>query len=306
MDAAIQVENLVKRFGTLTAVDDVSFQVGTGEILGILGPNGAGKTTALECIEGVQKPDAGRTLVLGIDIQKEPDKVKARIGVQLQASAYFDYLTLREILDLFGRFYPRRLLPRDLLEKVGLLDKAKSTVGKLSGGQRQRFTIAAALVNDPEVVFLDEPTTGLDPQARRNLWDFIQTIHRDGRTVVLTTHYMEEAQVLCQRVAIMDSGRIVALDTPASLIRRLPVPSQIKVFCREDLPLQEVARLDGVQKASREEGGAFLLPSSDASKTLSALLTWANERKVTLEHLEVISATLEDVFLALTGKQLRD
>ena len=204
MSEAIQVEALVKRYGTLTAVDDVSFSVHEGEVFGILGPNGAGKTTTLEIIEGLQQPTAGRTLVMGMDSQREAAQVKERIGVQLQASAYFEYLTLTEILDLFGRFYPRRLPPGELLEKVDLTDKANTTVSKLSGGQKQRFTIAATLVNDPEVVFLDEPTTGLDPQARRNLWDFIQEIRGEGRTVVLTTHYMEEAQLLCQRVAIMD------------------------------------------------------------------------------------------------------
>ncbi|MBI4202205.1 MAG: ABC transporter ATP-binding protein, partial [Chloroflexi bacterium] len=222
MTEAIVVEDLVKKFGGFTAVDGVSFAVPQGEIFGILGPNGAGKTTTLEIIEGLQEPTAGRTLVMGIDTHRERERMKERIGVQLQASAYFEYLTLTEILDLFGRFYPKRLQVEELLEKVGLLEKAKATVGKLSGGQKQRFTIAAALVNDPEVVFLDEPTTGLDPQARRNLWEFIQAIHREGRTIVLTTHYMEEAQLLCQRVAIMDRGKIIALDAPNNLIRGLP------------------------------------------------------------------------------------
>ncbi|MBF8268131.1 MAG: transporter ATP-binding protein [Dehalococcoidia bacterium] len=224
MSEVIQVEGLVKRYGDLVAVDGVSFSVHAGEVFGILGPNGAGKTTTLEIIEGLQPPTAGRTLVLDMDIQHQAERIKERIGVQIQASAYFEYLTLTEILDLFGRFYPRRLAPKELLEKVGLTDKAKTTVGKLSGGQKQRFTIAAALVNDPELVFLDEPTTGLDPQARRSLWDFIREIQGEGRTVVLTTHYMEEAQMLCQRVAIMDLGKIVAMDTPTNLVRQLPVP----------------------------------------------------------------------------------
>ena len=221
MTEAIRVENLVKKFGSLVAVDDISFSVEQGEIFGILGPNGAGKTTTLEIIEGLQQPSDGRTSVLGMDSQRESLAVKERIGVQLQASAYFEYLTLTEILDLFGRFYSKRLSSPELLERVGLLDKAKSTISKLSGGQRQRFAIAATLINDPEVVFLDEPTAGLDPQARRNLWEFIQAIHRDGCTVVLTTHYMEEAQFLCRRVAIMDQAKIVAMDTPDNLIRSL-------------------------------------------------------------------------------------
>ena len=179
-DIVIQVDDLSKHYGELKAVDSISFGVGRGEVFGILGPNGAGKTTTLECIEGLVEPTSGKTSVLGIDTQREPQKVKERIGVQLQASAYFDFLTLKEILDLFGMFYNRRVAPIELLEQVNLADRANTTVAKLSGGQQQRFTIAATLVNDPEVVFLDEPTTGLDPQARRSLWEFVQAINSAG------------------------------------------------------------------------------------------------------------------------------
>ncbi|MBI4337106.1 MAG: ABC transporter ATP-binding protein [Chloroflexi bacterium] len=302
----ILVEALTKRFGALAAVDGVSFEVRRGEVFGILGPNGAGKTTALECIEGLQRPTSGRTLVLGIDTAKEPERAKERIGVQLQASSYFEHLTLVEILELFGRMYLRRIAPKELLAKVGLSDKARSTVTKLSGGQKQRFSIAATLVNDPELVFLDEPTTGLDPQARRNLWELITALHREGRTVVLTTHYMEEAQELCQRVAIMDRGRIVALDTPTRLIHRLPVPYLVRLLTSTPLPPDQLERLEAVRSVQAGNDGYCLLASSDASKTLPALLMWLNGRGATVEHLEVITATLEDVFLALTGKQLRD
>ncbi len=177
METAIRVEGLTKRFGAFTAVDDVSFKVKPGEIFGILGPNGAGKTTTLEIIEGLQKPTGGRVSVLGLDVQREARRIKSRIGVQLQSSAYFDYLTLREILALLGSFYPRRFPPDQLLERVGLLDKGAQRVRQLSGGQQQRFSLAASLVNDPEVVVLDEPTTGLDPQARRNIWALIRDIH---------------------------------------------------------------------------------------------------------------------------------
>ncbi len=305
-EPVIQVENLVKYFGTIRAVDGVSFEVKRGEIFGLLGPNGAGKTTALETIEGLQKPTSGRTLVLGVDTQREAAKVKEHIGVQLQASAYFEQLTLREILELFGRFYPRCVKPEELLRKVGLLDKTNSTVGTLSGGQKQRFTIAAALVNDPEVVFLDEPTTGLDPQARRSLWEFIQHIHTEGRTVVLTTHYMEEAQSLCQRVAIMDLGKIVVMDTPTNLIHRLPTPYQIKLVSSVPLPLEDLGRLEGVKEVAVGGDNTYLLTSTDASKSLSILFSWAHERGANLEHIEVIPSTLEDVFLTLTGKQLRN
>ena len=197
MDEAIRVEGLFKRFGSVTAVHDVSFHVKPGEIFGILGPNGAGKTTTLEIIEGLQKPTEGQVHVLGMDVLREPARIKARIGVQLQSSAYFDYLTLSEILALLGSFYPKRVPPAALLEQVGLQGQAAQRVRHLSGGQKQRFTVAASLVNDPELVILDEPTTGLDPLARRNLWELIQEIHRQGVTVVLTTHYMDEAEALC-------------------------------------------------------------------------------------------------------------
>ena len=302
----IQVQGLVKRFGALTAVDDVSFEVHRGEVFGILGPNGAGKTTTLECIEGLLSPTAGHTTVLGIDIHREPERVKQRIGVQLQASAYFDYLTLREILRLFGRFYRRRLPPDGLLEKVELLEKADTTVGKLSGGQKQRFTIAATLVNDPGLVFLDEPTTGLDPQARHNLWEFIQAIHAEGRTVVLTTHYMEEAEHLCQRVAIMDRAKIVALDTPANLVRKLPVPYRVKVALDDGGSVPAFQGLDAVVGVDDQGGGAFTLQSTDASRTLPALLSMAGRTGLRLSHLEVLTANLEDVFLTLTGRRLRE
>ena len=304
MTEAIRVENLVKKFGSLVAVDDVSFSVEQGEIFGILGPNGAGKTTTLEIIEGLQQPSGGRTSVLGMDSQKESLAVKERIGVQLQASAYFEYLTLIEILDLFGRFYSKRISSRELLERVGLLDKAKSTISKLSGGQRQRFAIAATLINDPEVVFLDEPTAGLDPQARRNLWEFIQAIHRDGCTVVLTTHYMEEAQFLCRRVAIMDQANIVAMDTPANLIHSLPVPYEIRFTASDALEQRDLEKLDGAQSVHRDENGLWRLASSDAARTVGALMSLCQNGELT--HLEVAPANLEDVFLSITGRQLRD
>ena len=306
MADAIQVEGLVKRYGELTAVDNISFSVQQGEVFGILGPNGAGKTTTLEIIEGLQEPTEGRALVLGKDTQRDAGSVKERIGIQLQASAYFEYLTLTELLDLFGRFYARRLPADHLLEKVGLLDKAKATVGSLSGGQKQRFTIVAALVNDPDIVFLDEPTTGLDPQARRNLWELIQTIHGEGRTVVLTTHYMEEAQLLCQRVAIMDLAKIVALDTPVNLIRALPVPYEVKVMADGDLPQDELEGLAAVKGVRFDADGTGILRSADSARTLQDLLAWASDRGLHLDHLEVVPSDLEDVFLSLTGRQLRD
>ncbi len=218
---AIEIENLRKRYNGVTAVDGISFRVQEREIFGLLGPNGAGKTTTVEILEGLRQADEGRAIVAGIDVRRDPSKVKGLIGVQLQSSAFFSDLSLVELLDLFASLYHRRIDARALLDRVDLGEKAGSRINQLSGGQKQRFSIATALVNEPRVVFLDEPTTGLDPQARRNLWELAQAIRQDGRTIVLTTHYMEEAETLCDRVAIMDRGKIVALDRPAHLIRKL-------------------------------------------------------------------------------------
>jgi ABC-2 type transport system ATP-binding protein len=217
----IVVRDLRKRYGSLTAVDGVSFEVAEGEVFGILGPNGAGKTTTLEMTEGMRPIDSGHAIIDGVDVSRDPREVKRRIGIQLQSSAFFDELTLVELLDLFGHLYGRDVEPMTLLGMVDLVEKAKSQVRTLSGGQKQRFSIASALVNDPRVLFLDEPTTGLDPQARRHMWGLVRRIQEEGRTVVLTTHYMEEAEELCDRVAIMDGGRIIALDTPQALVDAL-------------------------------------------------------------------------------------
>jgi ABC-2 type transport system ATP-binding protein len=306
MKSVIQVKGLIKQFRDLVAVNGVTFDVQRGEVFGILGPNGAGKTTTLECIEGLQVPTSGQTVVLGIDTAREPDRVKERIGVQLQASAYFENLTLTEILDLFGRIYSRRASSRELLAMVDLEDKADTTVAKLSGGQKQRFTVAATLINDPELVFLDEPTTGLDPQARHNLWDIVKRLHQDGRTVVLTTHYMEEAEELCDRVAIMDGGIVVAMDTPINLIRRLPAPYLVKIVASSSLPEEGLTNLEAVHNVEPVGNNGYLLASTDASTTLPALLAWLNGQGSSLQHLEVTTGTLEDVFLALTGKQLQE
>jgi ABC-2 type transport system ATP-binding protein len=217
----IVVRDLRKRYGSLAAVDGVSFDVAEGEVFGILGPNGAGKTTTLEMIEGMRPIDEGSAIIDGVDVRRDPREVKRRIGIQLQASAFFDELTLVELLDLFGRLYGRVVDPMTLLADVELSEKARSQVQTLSGGQKQRFSIASALVNEPRVLFLDEPTTGLDPQARRHLWALVRTLRDRGHTVVLTTHYMEEAEELCDRVAIMDVGKIIALATPQELVDQL-------------------------------------------------------------------------------------
>jgi ABC-2 type transport system ATP-binding protein len=218
---AIVVEGLRKRYGNLVAVDGISFRVKEREIFGLLGPNGAGKTTTVEILEGLRSADDGQVFVAGIDVRKNRDKVKHAIGVQLQSSAFFDGLNLLELLDMFAALYKRSVDAMAILKKVDLTEKARSKVSKLSGGQKQRFSIATALVNEPQILFLDEPTTGLDPQARRNLWELAKTIRDEGRTIVLTTHYMDEAETLCDRVAIMDRGKILALEPPGPLIQGL-------------------------------------------------------------------------------------
>ena len=220
-DPVLVARDLRKRYGSLQAVDGVSFEVAAGEVFGILGPNGAGKTTTLEMIEGMRSIDQGSATVAGVDVTKDPRGAKARIGIQLQASSFFDELNLVELLELFGHLYDREVDANALLGEVELTDKARSQVRTLSGGQKQRFSIAAALVNDPAILFLDEPTTGLDPQARRHLWGVVRDLARRGHTMVLTTHYMDEAEELCGRVAVMDGGKIVALDSPDALIQAL-------------------------------------------------------------------------------------
>ena len=221
MEPIIQVSGLTKRYNSLTAVNNVSFEVYRGEIFGILGPNGAGKTTTVEILEGMRTADSGRAFINGIDVIKNPQAVKAIIGVQLQTAAFFDGLNLLELVSLFGRLYRRKVDALEILRRVELEDKARSKYKQLSGGQKQRLSIAAALVNDPVVMFLDEPTTGLDPQARRHMWELIAKLQSSGTTILLTTHYMEEAEELCHRVAIMDNGEIIAMESPDDLINDL-------------------------------------------------------------------------------------
>ena len=289
-------------------MDGVSFAVGRGEIFGILGPNGAGKTTTLETIEGLQFPTSGSTQVLGLDSRLDAAEVKQRIGVQLQASAYFDFLTLREILNLFGGFYRRSLAPEELLARVGLEDKAGALVKHLSGGQQQRFSIVASMVNDPEILFLDEPTTGLDPQSRRSLWDLIRRIRDEGKTIIITTHYMEEAQSLCDRVAIMNGGRIVALDSPDRLIAALEAPFRLRLQTSSPIDTATLS-IPGVDLVSVNEGEDMMdyrLQMANVNSTLPALMAGLAEANVQLVDLLVEKATLEDVFLALTGRELSD
>jgi ABC-2 type transport system ATP-binding protein len=217
----ITVKNLVKKYGDFTAVNDISFEVYEGEIFGLLGPNGAGKTTTLEIIETLRDKTSGQITVDGFDVERDPAAIKKRIGVQLQAAGYYPNLNLSELIELFSGLYGINKTAKEMLEKVALVDKSKAKYKELSGGQKQRFSIATTLINDPRIIFLDEPTTGLDPQARRNLWDLIREIRDHGTTVVITTHYMDEAEILCDRVAFVDGGNIVGIDTPDHFIDQL-------------------------------------------------------------------------------------
>lgn len=236
----ISVSNLTKKYGDFEAVKGISFDVREGEIFGLLGPNGAGKSTTLEIIETLRNKTSGAVIVDGIDLDKRPDQIKKIIGVQLQTSGYYPGLNLTELIELFGGLYNRKVHPLELLDTVNLRDKAKAKFKELSGGQKQRFAIATTLINRPRIIFLDEPTTGLDPQARRNLWELIQEIRDKGTTVIITTHYMDEAEVLCDRVAIIDSGRIIAMESPDKLIDKLVAtgferPKEVKKANLEDV-----------------------------------------------------------------------
>jgi len=285
---AIAVSGLTRRYGAFVAGDGVSFEVRQGEAFGILGPNGAGKTTTLEMIEGLRRPDAGEVHVLGRPVWPDPRSVQQLIGVQLQSTTLFDKLTARELLELFARFYGRtdgRARAGDALALVGLEAKADAFAEDMSGGQQQRLAIALALVHDPEVVFLDEPTTGLDPQARRNLWDVIRRIREAGKTVVLTTHYLEEAEQLCERVAIMDNAKVIALDTPGGLIASLGADARVSYV------------------AGGEEQ---VLYAADAQQAVLTLLDEARTQGTAIENLSVRGPTLEDVFLRLTGREFRE
>lgn len=237
---AIIVKSLVKKYGDFTAVDGISFEVRKGELFGILGPNGAGKTTTLEVIETLKSPTSGEVIIDGYDIEDYPWEVKKRIGVQLQSTGFYPELTLVDLLNMFAAMYGVKVHPMELLKKVQLEDKAGAFVNKLSGGQRQRFAIASTLVNHPTVLFLDEPTTGLDPQARINLWDTVDEIKKSGVTIVLTTHYMEEAEKLCDRVAIMDHGKIIKIDTPHNLIEELLKSGFKREVVRKEATLEDV------------------------------------------------------------------
>jgi ABC-2 type transport system ATP-binding protein len=304
-EPVIRVTDLRKYYGDVRAVDGVTFEVARGEVFGMLGPNGAGKTTTIETLEGLKDPTSGQAFVLGMDVTRHAAAVKQRIGVQLQSVSLYPRLTVKELLDLFGSFFDRRVPSEKLIEAVDLGERAHARSMDLSGGQQQRLSIALALVNDPELVFLDEPTTGLDPQARRSIWELVRGLKAQGRTVMMTTHYMEEAAELCDRVAIMDHGRILEMGAVGDLIGRRFKERAVFFDTVSALPADRLGKLGGVKRAAQEDEQTVLY-SANVAATIGGLLALADGLKIELHNLGIRQATLEDVFLDLTGRALRD
>ncbi len=302
--AAVRVEHLRKVYDSLVAVDDVSFEIYEGEIFGMVGPNGAGKTTTIECIEGLRRPDSGDIQVLGLHPQRDGYALRPRIGVQLQQAELQERMKVWEALDLFSSLYPRSTDWEGLLEQLGLADKRDAHFEKLSGGQKQRLFVALALVNDPELVFLDELTTGLDPHARRAMWDLVRGIRDKGKTVFLTTHFMEEAERLCDRVAIIDHGRIVALDSPENLIRSLGAENRVVFTAEESLDPKQLSNLPGVTRV--EAIGERIIVYGHTDKLVVEVVNALTSNSIRFRDLRTEQPNLEDVFLSLTGHEMRD
>jgi len=307
MDSIVQVEGLRKTYGTTVAVDDVSFEVREGEIFGMVGPNGAGKTTTIECLEGLRKPDQGMVRVLGVDPQRESQILRERTGMQLQQSNLPERMRVWEALDLYASFYPKAADWKELLAQLGLEEKRNAPFSKLSGGQKQRLFIALALLPDPQLVFLDELTTGLDPQARHVIWDLVRDVRAKGKTVLLTTHFMEEAERLCDRVAILDHGRIVALDTPAALIRGLGVEERVVFNLDGTLPAGFEKALSGAVRLE-VQGERVVVHGKNGRKVplVSEVVSLLTGQGVPFRDLRTEQPTLEDVFLSLTGREMRE
>src|SRR4030042_4605375 len=281
MNAVIEVENLHKSYGEVKAVNNVSFQVAQGEVFGMLGPNGAGKTTTMEIVEGLRVADSGRVTVLGMNVKQRPRKIKANIGVQLQTTSLYPRLTVREVLDLFGSFFLKALPPDELIELVKLEDSRNKICKNLSGGQQQRLSVALALVNDPQILFFDEPTSGLDPQARHNIWDVIRFAKEKGKTVFLTTHYMEEAERLCDRVAIIDHGEIIAMAPPGKLVDHYFQEEAIEFQLDHPLDAGVFNQLAGATKVVMENGKVTVY-SRSVPATISAIMELANRMNMKL------------------------
>ncbi len=301
----IQAENLYKSYGAVEALRGVSFTVEEGEVFGLLGPNGAGKTTAVEILEGMRTPDRGSARVCGLDPQRSGERFKDNIGAVLQSTSLPDKLRVKEALELFAQFYSRRADTTELLRRFQLEEKRNAFYGQLSGGQKQRLALAMALVNDPQVVFLDEPTAGLDPQVRREIYDIIEELRRSKRTLLLTTHYIEEAERLCDRVAIVDHGRVIAMGTPRELKHASAGTTRIEVRLARPPADGTLARLEGVSDC-REFDGVYVLRSARPPRTIVALVKQLEAENNELQSLEMFSPSLEDAFIELTGRRLRE
>jgi ABC-2 type transport system ATP-binding protein len=305
-ESALQCAGLVKRYADVAAVDGLDLEVVVGECFGLHGPNGAGKTTTVEILEGLTEPDSGSVIVFGYRWGSGHDRaLRNRMGVQLQETQFADKVTVEETVRLFRSFYPHGSNVDDLIRTVELEEKRSAYYGKLSGGQKQRLALACALVNKPDLLFLDEPTSGLDPQARLKLWEIVQQFQAGGGTIILTTHYMEEAALLCDRVAIMDHGRVIALGTPAELVASLKADQIVEFSVRGELQEKCVIDLPGVRSARRRNSD-YLLSVSDIGVALPSLLAALEREHVKLVSLATHQATLEDVFVSLTGRMLRD
>lgn len=298
--AKVEVSDLHKRYGDVRAAQGVSFQIRDGEIFGLLGPNGSGKTTTVECLLGLREPDAGAITVCGIDARRQPRDARQKLGAALQTTSLQDKITPREALRLFGAFYGHRATPDEMIGRFGLETKADAAFNTLSGGQRQRLALALAFVNRPEVVVLDEPTTGLDPQSRRELHGEIARIKQDGHTVLLTTHYIEEAEQLCDRIAVIDHGRIIATGTPHELIARSSSMQSVSIATAPPLTPADLSQLEGAEDIG-VEGARLRFRTTTVAPTLAGLLRLVEARGVEIAELQVRKATLEDVFLELTG-----
>ncbi len=304
--SVISVEDVRKRYGSVQAVDGVSFEVAAGEVFGLLGPNGAGKTTTVEMLEGLRVPDSGRLTVLGLEVPRSVGALRPRIGVALQTPSLYPRLTVEEVVGLFASFYPDPRSVDEVIAALDLGDRRRALTKDLSGGQKQRLSVALSLVNDPELVFLDEPTTGMDPAARRALWDLIRRLRAADKTVVLTTHYMEEAEELCDRVAIMDHGRILEIGTVAELVSRHFSERAVHFDRIDALDDRALAAIQGVVRVKHEDEDETLLYTFDVAGTIGGLLEATDRLGTEPRNLGIRKPALEDVFLELTGRALRD